>query len=71
MRVFDGVFDERFLMHRLRSTSIAGISGGTLAMLLFAWHYYVQHVWSWDLLAVGVTIALVKWTIMLWYRLTN
>ena len=40
-------------------------------MLLFAWHYYVQHVWSWDLLAVGVTIALVKWTIMLWYRFTN
>jgi len=70
-RFFDWIMDERFLMHRLRSTSIAGVAGGTLAMLLFAWHFYVQHVWSWDLLAVGVTIVLVKWTVMLWYRLTN
>ncbi|HEV8121811.1 MAG TPA: hypothetical protein VGQ67_12505 [Candidatus Polarisedimenticolia bacterium] len=70
-RFFDWVFDERFLMHRLRSTSIAAVAGGTLAMLLFAWHFYVQHVWSWDLLAVGVTIAAVKWSVMLWFRLTN
>jgi hypothetical protein len=71
MRFPAWAFDERFLTHRLRSTSIAGVAGGTLAMLLFAWHYYVDHVWSWELLAIGVTIATVKWIVMLWYRLTN
>ena len=70
-RFYEWVMDERFLMHRLRSTSIAGVAGGALAMLLFAMRFYVQHVWSWDLLAVGVTIVLVKWSVMLWFRLTN
>jgi hypothetical protein len=65
------MFDERFLMHRLRSTSWAGVLAATLAMLLFAWHYYHDHFWSWDLLAVGVTMAVVKWGILLWYRLTD
>jgi hypothetical protein len=41
--------DERFLEHRRRSTSIAGVVGGYLAVGLFAWHYYVDHYWSWDL----------------------
>ena len=65
------MFDERFLMHRLRSTSVAGVAAGTLAMLLFAWHYYHDHFWSWDLLAVGATMAVVKQGILLWYRLTD
>lgn len=63
--------DERFLVHRLRSTSLGGIAGGVLAMSLFAWRCYFDHVWSWDLLAVGVTIVVVKWTLLLWYRLTD
>jgi hypothetical protein len=65
------MFDERFLMHRLRSTSVAGVTAGSLAMLLFAWHYYHDHFWSWDLLAVGATMAVVKQGILLWYRLTD
>ena len=60
--------DERFLMHRLKSTSIAGVVAGTLAMALFAYHYYVDHVWRWDLLSVGITMAAVKWALMLWFR---
>ena len=63
------VVDERFLNHRLRSTSIAGVIGGVLATCLFAYHYYVDHVLSWDLLAVSVTIVVVKLTVLLWYRL--
>ena len=63
--------DERFLTHRLRSTSIAGITGGFVAIGLFAYRYYVDHFWSWDLLAVGVTIVLVKLTLMIWYRWTD
>jgi hypothetical protein len=63
--------DERFLTHRLRSTSIAGIVGGVLAILLFAYRFYVNHVWSWDLFAVGVTFVGVKLAAMTWYRLTD
>jgi len=65
------VIDERFLTHRLRSTSVAGVAGGVLAMLLFAYRYSIDGIWSWDLLAVGVTIAAVKLTLMTWYHLTD
>ncbi len=63
--------DERFLTHRLRSTSGAGIVGGVTATCLFAYHYYVDHFWSWDLLAVALTIVGVKLALMAWYRLTD
>ena len=63
--------DERFLHHRLRSTSTAGVIGGVLATCLFAYRYYIDHVVSWDLLAVSVTIVTVKLALLLWYRLTD
>jgi|RhiMetdeSRZDD1v2_1073273.scaffolds.fasta_scaffold551453_2 hypothetical protein len=63
--------DERFLEHRRRSTSLAGIIGGTVAVGLFAYHFYVDHVWSWDLFTVAITIVVVKVTMLVWYRLTD
>ncbi len=63
--------DERFLNHRLRSTSLAGIVGGLAAIGLFAYRYYVNHVWSWDLFAVAITIVAVKLAAMTWYRLRD
>ena len=69
--VFGKEIDERFLMHRLKSTSLAGVVGGVVAIGLWTWHYYVDHVWSWDLFAVGITIVVVKVASMVWYRLTD
>jgi hypothetical protein len=63
--------DERFLEHRRRSTSLAGIIGGIVAVGLFAYRYYVDHLWSWDLFAVAATIAAVKLALMAWYLLTD
>jgi hypothetical protein len=63
--------DERFLTHRLRSTSLAGIVGGLLAISLFAYRFYANHVWSWDLFTVAVAIVGVKVAAMTWYRLTD
>ena len=63
--------DERFLTHRLRSTSIAGVAGGTLALGLFAYRYYFDHFWSWDLLVVGASIVVVKLGVLIWYRLND
>ncbi|KPK79409.1 MAG: hypothetical protein AMS25_12685 [Gemmatimonas sp. SM23_52] len=47
--------DERFLMHRLKSTSIAGVVGGLLASGLFVYQFFASGVARWDLLAVAVT----------------
>jgi hypothetical protein len=65
------LIDERFLTHRLRSTSTAGIVGGVLAIVLWFYRYVVDHRWNWDLFAVAVTIAAVKVALMIWYRLTD
>ena len=70
-RFFSRTIDERFLTHRLRSSSRAGIVGGVLAILLFAYRFYVDGVWSWDLFAVAVTIVGVKLVHMAWYVLTD
>ncbi|HTC56485.1 MAG TPA: hypothetical protein VK706_08760 [Candidatus Sulfotelmatobacter sp.] len=65
------VIDERFLNHRLKSTSLAGIIGGITAICLFAYRFYINHVWSWDLFVVVMTILGVKLTVMAWYRITD
>ena len=61
--------DERFLDHRRRAASLAGFAGGILAVGLWAYHYFADHIWKWELFAIAVTIALVKQTTLLWYRL--
>ena len=65
------VLDERFFAHRQRSTSIAGVTGAFVAIGLFAWRYYAEHVWSWDLFAVVATIVVVKLAVMAWSFLTD
>ncbi|MGA8867873.1 MAG: hypothetical protein WB510_12935 [Candidatus Sulfotelmatobacter sp.] len=65
------VIDERFLDHRLRSTSLAGIIGCIVAVCLFEYRYFVNHVWSWDLLSVALTIVGVKLAMMAWYLFTD
>jgi hypothetical protein len=69
MSILSRLIDERFLTHRRRSTSIAGQVGGVLAVCLFAYRYYIDHLWSWDLLTVCVTIVAVKMAAMAWYLL--
>ncbi len=63
--------DERFLQHRLRSTSVAGIAGALLALGLWAYHFFAQRIWNWELFAVAATVAVVKLILMTWYRLTD
>ncbi|HMH16328.1 MAG TPA: hypothetical protein VK578_24735 [Edaphobacter sp.] len=69
--VLGKVIDERFLNHRLKSTSYAGIIGGLLAISLFAYRFYVTGIWSWDLFAVAFTFVMVKVSMMTWYRFTD
>ena len=46
--------DERFLTHRVRSTSTAGIAVAVGSILTFAYRFYIDHVWDWEMAAVGV-----------------
>jgi hypothetical protein len=71
MNWFDKLIDERFLHHRQTSTSLAGRAGVGLAIGLFVWNYYIGHVVRWDLLAVGVTFAVVKFAILGWHLARN
>jgi protein-S-isoprenylcysteine O-methyltransferase Ste14 len=66
---FFGKFvDERFLEHRRRSTSLMGIVGALIAVLLFECRFFHDRFISWDLLAVLVSMVAVKMGLMLWYR---
>jgi hypothetical protein len=59
--------DERFLMHRLRSTSIAGIAGAALAGVLFLYRMYIDNIREWDLFAVLAFVVIVKLAMMAYY----
>ena len=63
--------DERFFRHRQRSTSMAAIAGAWVAAGLLAYRYYAQGIWSWDLFAVLLTLAVVKLALMTWFFLTE
>ncbi len=60
--------DERFLEHRRRSSSLAGIIAACLAVCLFEYRYFFNHVWSWDLIAVALTFVVIKMSLFAWYR---
>lgn len=63
--------DERFLEHRRRSTSLAGIFGALLAAALFEYRLFHDHIVSWDLLAVVVLMLVLKLAMMLLYRFND
>ncbi len=69
--IVGAVIDERFLNHRLKSTSLAGIVGALLAIGLFMYRFYFNGLWSWDLLAVGSTFVAVKLAVMTYYFVTD
>ena len=63
--------DERFLEHRRRSTSVAGIVGALATGGIFEYRLLVQHVENWDLFAVLVAMVATKLGMMLWYRIRD
>ena len=68
---FSRFADERFLTHRQRSTSIAGIATAAGALVVFEYRLLFRHIWSFDLLAVGLGFVVIKYSVFLWYRLTD
>ena len=60
--------DERFLDHRRRSSSMAGIAAACLAVVLFEYRFFFDHIWSWDLLAIALTFVVLKMSLFTWFR---
>lgn len=71
MKILGRVVDERFLAHRRQSTSTAGIVTAALAICLFEWRFLVNHLWNWDLFAIGLTFVVIKMGLMAFYYLTD
>jgi hypothetical protein len=63
--------DERFLQHRRRASSNAGIACAVVALLLFAFRFYHDHVVSRDLVAVFASFLIIKYILFFWYRRTD
>lgn len=59
MSVLRETVDERFLMHRLKATSIASMAGITVAMGLFAYHFWKDHMFA--LVAGALSLRLHSW----------
>ena len=66
-----GTLDERFFLHRLRSTSIGGMAGVVLAAAFFFYQLFGKGVIRWDFFAIVATAALVKIGVLIFYRLTD
>jgi uncharacterized membrane protein YhhN len=65
--VLGKLIDERFMSHRRRAQRAAGLIGFLVADALFGYRYFVNHVFSWDLLVVVLTVAVVYLFLIAWY----
>jgi hypothetical protein len=64
-------FDERFVMHRYRSTRLAAVVGVILIVVWFNYEFLVNHTLRLDLAVIAVVMALTKVGAMVYYRLTH
>jgi hypothetical protein len=65
------MLDERYLTHRLRSTSHAGVACALIVIGWFAYEYYLNHTFRADLASIAAITAVIKVTLMLWYRMKD
>ena len=59
--------DARVVEYRRRSTSIAGMVAGLLALGLFEYDLLVEHVFKWELLSIGLAFAVIRLAGILYY----
>jgi len=63
--------DERFLMHRLKSTSLAAVTGG-VSLGVWTWYeHIVNHTIRRDLWVILGIMAVTKLSAMIYYRFSN
>ncbi len=62
------MLDERFLMHRYKSTSHAAVAGSVAMGGWFLYQQWGRGVLRWDIMAILTLMAVVKVGAMLYYR---
>lgn len=67
----DDMLDERFVMHRYKSTRLAVLAGLLLLLVFFTYDAVEKDIVRWDLFAVSAAMAVVKVCAMIYYRRTN
>ena len=65
------MIDERFLMHRLKSTSLAAVIGGISLGSWFLFEFYANGIERWDIFIIISLMALTKISAMIFYRFKN
>jgi len=65
------MLDERYLTHRLRSTSHAGVACALMVIGWFTYEYYVNGTFRADLMSIAAITAAIKVTLMIWYRIKD
>ncbi len=63
------MIDERFILHRYKSTSYAGIACAFMVVGLFAWNYFARDTFRADLFIIATATAATKLGFLTWYRL--
>ena len=62
------MIDERFLRHRYKSTSHAGVACALMVLGVFAYQFYAKDVFRMDLAVIATATAVIKLGFMAWYR---
>ncbi len=60
--------DERFIMHRLKSTRFALVGVAVMMGIYFEYEYIVRKQLHWDILIFLIAMAILKFGAMLYYR---
>jgi hypothetical protein len=63
--------DERFIMHRFKSTRLATLVGVVMMALWFNYELLVNDVWRFDLVIILGAMLIAKVGAMLYYRYVN
>jgi hypothetical protein len=66
-----GVADERFLLHRLKSSRFGLIAGLLAILALFFYHAMAGNEPPWDLVAVAAAMAVGKLAAMAYFKVTG
>ena len=62
------LLDERYVLHRYKSTSHASVVAALVMGIWYLRDLYVENVVRWDFLIIMGVMALVKISCLLWYR---
>lgn len=65
------LLDERFVLHRYKSTSHASVAAALVMGGWYLYELYVNRVIRWDFLIIMGVMALVKTVFLVWYRIRD